>query len=79
MDCESYKIELQNKIDEFKDKWISKLEEEYGGDVQKMCKENASILFDDVLPMWELCMVIDFQDKVNNFTTVEDLDKILDA
>ena len=79
MDCESYKIELQNKIDEFKDKWISKLEEEYGGDVQKMYKENASSLLDDVLPMWELCMVIDFQDKVNNFTTVEDLDKILNT
>lgn len=73
MDIECLKEELQNHIDKFKVKWIPKLENEYGGDTYKLYRENTQELLDDISPMWELCFIIDQQDKVSNFVTIKDL------
>ena len=77
MNIESLKEELQNHIDTFKVKWMPKLENEYGGDAYKLYRENTQELLDDIAPIWELCFIIDQQDKVSNFVTIKDLGNIL--
>lgn len=68
MDIESLKVELQKHIDAFKVKWISRLEDEYGGDRNKLMRENSHELFNDIMPIWELSTQI---------STKEDWDKLV--
>lgn len=71
MDIESLRIELQKHIDLVKDKWMLRLEDEYGGDIYKLYRENSHELFNDVMPIWELSTRIAAMESFNNLVFIK--------
>ena len=65
-DIELLRTELQKHIDSFKTTWISRLEDEYGGDTNRLYRENSHELFNDVMPIWELSTRIYSLENFNN-------------
>ena len=72
-DVEVLRIELQKHIDSFRATWISRLEDEYGGDINRLYSENSHELFNDVMPIWELSTRIYSMENFNNLVSKEDI------
>lgn len=77
MDYESLELELRDKLEAFKQKWKAKTDD-YNGNFRKMYRENWTEMQEDMYYVWEICMSLGITRRVNDFATVEDIDKILE-
>ena len=77
MDYESLELELQKKLEAFKQKWRTKITEYYNGNFKKMYRENQPEMLEDMSSIWEIYISLDLAKRINNFDTIKDLDEIL--
>lgn len=77
MDYESLELELQDKLEAFKQKWKAKTDD-YNGNFRKMYRENWTEMQADMYDVWEICTSLSIARRVTDFATVEDIDKILE-
>lgn len=78
MDYESLELELQDKLEAFKQKWKPKMTECYNGHFGKMYRENTVEMFEDMYPIWEIGTLLGLAKRVNSFATIEDINKMLE-